>query len=49
VSAGHGKNGKYFTLQFVCEVSKNEQIQPRRTLIKGNYQFAEEVYDLYIK
>ena len=49
VSAGHGKNGKNFTLQFICEVSKNELIEPRRTLVKGNFQFADEVYDLYIK
>jgi hypothetical protein len=49
VSAGHGKNGKHFTLKFICEVSKNESIQQRRTLIKGDYQFADEVFDLYIK
>jgi hypothetical protein len=50
VSAGTGKNGKYYTLQLVCDIAKAEEtVEPRRTMVKGDYSFANEVYEMYMK
>ena len=50
VSAGTGKNGKYYTLQLVCDIAKAEEtVEPRRTMVKGDYSFANEVYEIYMK
>ncbi len=49
VSSGSGKHGKFYTLQLVCDIAKAEDtVEPRRTLTKGDYSFANDVYNLYI-
>ncbi len=50
IAHGHGKHGKYYTLQLVCDITKAEEgVEPRRQLVKGDYSFADEVHELYIK
>lgn len=50
VSSGSGKHGKYYTLQLVCDIAKAEEtVEPRRTMVKGEYSFANEVYEMYTK
>ena len=49
ISPGQGKIGKYFTLQIVTDLQKTEdQVETRRPLIKGDYSFVDEVFDLYL-
>ncbi len=44
VSAGRGKVGRFFTLCMVCQISKNANApQPRRELIKNNYDFIDQI------
>ena len=50
VSAGTGKHGKYYTLQLVCDIAKAEEtVESRRIMVKGEYSFANEVYEMYMK
>jgi len=38
LSSATGKFGRFFTLQIVTDISKNEDtVDPKRNLIKGNY------------
>ena len=50
VSSSKGKSGKFFTLQIVTDLSKSDESpEQRRILVKGDYSFVEEVYDMYLK
>lgn len=50
MSAGTGKYGKYFTLQIVTDLTKNaDPVDQKRDLVKNNFAFIDEVYDLFIR
>ena len=50
MSSGSGKNGKMFTLCLVSDISKNEDtVEPKRQLIKNNYDFIDPLYDFHLK
>lgn len=50
MSSAKGKFGKFFTLLILTDCSKNsEPIDAKRELQKGNYDFIDPVYELFVK
>jgi hypothetical protein len=50
LSSSKGKVGKFLTLCLVCDTSKNDDpAETRRELIKNDYSFIDQIYDIYLR